>query len=133
MSIFDKILGNHKETTILGLNNELKALFVFNKFKEINKSIIFLTNSLYEANNFFQIFSNYTNDVLLFPMDDFLTSEALAVSPELKINRLETLNELINSHKIVIVNLMGYLRYLPPKQLYEKSFINLKVNQDYMI
>ncbi len=133
MSIFDKILGNHKETTIMGLNNELKALFVFNKFKEINKSIIFLTNSLYEANNFFQIFSNYTNDVLLFPMDDFLTSEALAVSPELKINRLETLNELINSHKIVIVNLMGYLRYLPPKQLYEKSFINLKVNQDYKL
>ena len=133
MSIFDKILGNHKATTIMGLNNELKALFVFNKFKEINKSIIFLTNSLYEANNFFQIFSNYTNDVLLFPMDDFLTSEALAVSPELKINRLETLNELINSHKIVIVNLMGYLRYLPPKQLYEKSFINLKVNQDYKL
>lgn len=133
MSIFDKILGNRKETTIMGLNNELKALFVFNKFKEINKSIIFLTNSLYEANNFFQIFSNYTNDVLLFPMDDFLTSEALAVSPELKINRLETLNELINSHKIVIVNLMGYLRYLPPKQLYEKSFINLKVNQDYKL
>ena len=133
MSIFDKILGNRKETTIMGLNNELKALFVFNKFKEINKSIIFLTNSLYEANNFYQIFSNYTNDVLLFPMDDFLTSEALAVSPELKINRLETLNELINSHKIVIVNLMGYLRYLPPKQLYEKSFINLKVNQDYKL
>ena len=52
---------------------------------------------MFEANKLYQALQNYNANVLLFPMDDFLTSEALAISPELKITRLETLNELINN------------------------------------
>lgn len=108
MSIFENILGNHLEKNIGGLNNELKALYVYNKFMRIEKSILFVTNTLYESNLFYQTISNYTDDVVFFPMDDFLTSEALAVSPEFKITRLETLNQLLNSKKIIITNLMGF-------------------------
>lgn len=58
-------------------------------------------------------------------MDDFLSSVALAISPDLKVNRLETLEYLKNHDKtIVVTNLMGYLRFLPS---YEKSQ-NLKVS-----
>lgn len=51
-------------------------------------------------------------------MDDFLTSEAIAISPDLKINRLETLNKInfAEGPIIVITNLTGYLRYLPSKR-----------------
>ena len=67
-------------------------------------------------------------------MDDFLTSEALAISPELEITRLETINNLITNNKqIIVTNLMGLLRYLPTKENYEKSIIDLKVNMDYDI
>lgn len=131
MSIFENILGNHLEKNIGGLNNELKALYVYNKFIRIEKSILFVTNTLYESNVFYQTISNYTDDVVFFPMDDFLTSEALAVSPEFKITRLETLNQLLNSKKIIITNLMGFLRFLPSKQLYYNSFISLNINEDY--
>ena len=133
MSFFDNILGQHDETTILGLNKELKALYVYNKFRRIDKSILFVVNSLYEANCFYQTLSNYTKDVVLFPMDDFLTSEALALSPELKITRLETLKELANSKKIIVTNLMGYLRFLPSLDLYKKSNLCIKVNEDIKI
>ena len=93
-----------------------------------------MANSLFEANQMYQTLLNYTNNVLFFPMDDFLTSEAIAISPELKINRLETLNELVKANKtIVVTNLMGYLRYLPLKQNYQNSIINLKTNMDYNI
>lgn len=131
MSIFENILGKHSEKNISGLNNELKALYVYNKFIRIEKSILFVTNTLYESNIFYQTISNYTDDVVLFPMDDFLTSEALAVSPELKITRLETLNQLLNEKKIIVTNLMGFLRFLPSKQLYYNSFISLTTNEDY--
>lgn len=71
MSIFENILGKHSEKNISGLNNELKALYVYNKFIRIEKSILFVTNTLYESNIFYQTISNYTDDVVLFPMDDF--------------------------------------------------------------
>ena len=57
-----------------------------------------------------------------------MTSEALAISPDLMITRLETIHSLMdNQPSIVITNLMGYLRYLPSKKTYLESIISLKV------
>ena len=98
-----------------GLNSELYAVYISNLFRKNNKNIIVITNSLYEANDIHSRVLNYSDDVLYFPMDDFLTSEALSISPEFMIERINTLNNLVNSSKkyIIITNLMGILRYLP--------------------
>src|SRR5699024_3567576 len=94
-------------------------------------SILITTPNLTDANNLLNIFSSFTLDVLFFPMDDFLTSEAISISPDLMTTRLETLNELIaNNKKIVITDLMGYLRYLPSKKIYQKNILNLKVGME---
>lgn len=125
---------DYEKENIVGLNSELKSIYINNYFKKFNKSILIVENSLYEANYLYQSLSKYNNDVLLFPMDDFLTSEALAISPELKIARLETINEILKSkNKIVITNLMGYLRFLPQKEIYKNSIISLKKGIEYNI
>ena len=117
-----------KNMGIYNLTDEFFCLYL-NEISLIkNKNILVVVNSVYEANKLYSILSNYNSNVSLFPMDDFLTSEALAVSPDLKINRLETINKVINSsNNIVITNLMGYLRFLPTKDNYVKSIIDLKV------
>lgn len=99
-------------------------IFYFAKRKE---NILVVVNSLYEANQLYSSLSNYTDNVSLFPMDDFLTSEALAISPELRYNRLETINKVLEQPNIVITNLMGYLRFLPTKKNYQQAFLNLEV------
>lgn len=129
--IFNNIIDLKSALNISGLNNELKALYTYNIFCKEQKSIIFLTSSLYEANMYYQMISNYTTDVVFFPMDDFLTSEALAISPELKNSRLETMHQLIKNNKIVVTNLMGFLRYLPSKDIFKKSFINISIGKEY--
>ena len=79
MSFFAKIFKyNEKSTQIQGLNDSLKALYVYDYFNHDKDSILVVTNTLFEANKFYQEIYSYTKDVLLFPMDDFLTSEALA-------------------------------------------------------
>lgn len=127
-----KILENafdYDKINQIGLTNELKAIFTVNRFKIKNESILFVCSSLYEANMFYGLISNYTDDCLLFPMDDFLTSQALAISPELKTTRLETINTLLtNNKKIVITNLMGFLRYLPSVKNYQNSIKKIKTN-----
>ena len=124
------LFEDENKTIITGLTDELKAIYIINKFK--NNSVLLVTNSLYEANKLYSSLSNYTKDVCLFPMDDFLTSEALAISPDLKYTRLETLESLTqNSNKIVVTNLMGYLRYLPTKESFKKHKIFLEKDKDY--
>ena len=115
-----------KDMGLYNLTDEFFCVLLNNIRDKYNKGILVVVDSLFEANKLFNNMSSYEN-VYLFPMDDFLTSEALAVSPDLMITRLETINNIIsNNNSIVITNLMGYLRYLPSKDTYINSVINLK-------
>ena len=129
-NIFEnKILNIDKSVNVIGLNDNVQAAYVWNLFNASNKSILIVTNTLYEANTLYKFLSIYDdNAILLFPMDDFLVSEALAISPDLMSKRIETLNTLCygEDKKIVITNLMGYLRFLPNRNLWEKSKISLE-------
>ena len=133
MNFFNNLISVDLDNKVInGLNDELKSIYIYNAFKKSNKPILVVSNSLFESNKIYKSLSCYTKDVLFFPMDDFLTSEALAISPELKITRLETLNTLCDdSKKIVITNLTGLLRFLPLKNIYKSNFINLKVGLEY--
>ena len=135
MSFFDNIFdvgSMSSDYSIIGLNKEMSSLYIYDSFIKYNKGILVVAFELYEANLLFEYLSKYTDKVLFFPMDDFLTSEAISVSPEFKAERIDTLNKLINDDKyIVVTNLMGYLRYLPLPSLWKDSNVNISVNCDY--
>lgn len=123
---------NFDASNIVGLNSELKAMYCYELLKKKNKGFLVVTNSLYEANTLYQYINNYTEKVLLFPMDNFLTSEVLASSPELKIKRIETMIELSkNNNYIIITNLMGYLKYLPDKHRFLNGILDLKAGMTF--
>lgn len=135
MSFFNNIFdvgSMSSDYSIIGLNKEMSSLYIYDSFIKYNKGILVVASELYEANLLFEYLSKYTDKVLFFPMDDFLTSEAISVSPEFKTERIDTLNKLINDDKyIVVTNLMGYLRYLPLPSLWRDSNVNISVNCDY--
>ena len=133
MSIFDQILTIDKTNNIgiTGLTDGFFGIYLSQLLRQKKRSILVLTSTLFEANKIMNSTLNYTDRVLLFPMDDFLTSEAIAISPDLKVTRLETLNALENGQPmIVITNLMGYLRYLPTSNDYQKSILKLSVGDE---
>ena len=135
MEIFDKLIKIDKKSYgLLGLTDESFCVYVSQLFKENDRSIVILTSTLLEATNLLNSLTSYTDDVLFFPMDDFLTSMAVSSSPELLVTRLETLNEIIKGKKkIIITHIMSYLRFLPTSDLYKKSVIELKTNYEYDI
>ncbi len=126
MNIFKKLFNSYNAKEIGGLTDELKCIYISNQYND-NK-ILVVCNSLYEANKFYQNLKNYVDDVYFFPMDDFITSEVLAISPDFKMTRLETLDNIIkNNRGIIVTNLMGYLRFLPTKENFINSYIRLQV------
>lgn len=98
---------------VCGLTEELTIQYYLNYYNKNHENVLIVTNTLYDANKIYQGLKTYTDDVCLFPMDDFLASVALAISPDLKVRRLETLENLKEHSGIVVTNLMGYLRFLP--------------------
>ena len=130
MNFLDKFIqvDVKKNMGIVGVTDEFFCVYLSRLLKKEKKNILVVVNSLFEANNLYSSLSNYTDKCYLFPMDDFLTSEALAISPDLQINRLETINKILEDESsIVITNLMGYLRYLPSKKSYVDHILELKV------
>ena len=133
MKFFDQVFDIHDDDNyaISGLNKELTCINIYDTFIKNNKGILVVASSTYIANLLYQTLLNYTDRILFFPMDDFLTSEAIAISPEFKVERINTLNVLCRDDKyIVVTNLMGFLRYLPEKKVWNDAKIVLKKGMD---
>jgi len=130
ISFIDKIFNIGKINNYNGLTSEANAMIVIRYFEKNNRNILLITNSIFDANKVYEQLKTYTNDVYLFPVDDFVSSVALSSSPELKIKRLETIRAINNNNKVLIVtNLMGYIHYLPSKESSKES-ISLSVDNN---
>ena len=127
MIIGKELFKYQNKVNVIGLTQELDVFYVLNYFKENNDNVLIVTSSIYDANSFYEKLLTYSENVLFFPMDDFITSVAVAMSPEFKIKRLEALEKIKTNDKfIVVTNLMGFLRFLPDKNKADKLHINLK-------
>ena len=87
MRIFDTLFKSVKTDEsygLMGLTDELFCIYL-NSILIKKKSVLVVTSSLFEANKLKNSLERYTDLVYLFPMDDFLTSEAIAASPDLLI------------------------------------------------
>ena len=131
MDFLDNIFNESSGNIICGLTDELNVFYVLHLFKKTNKNIILLTSSLYEANNYYNLLQTYTPDVLLFLMDDFISSMVKTSSPELKLTRLNTLDLISAKKHIIVTNLMGYLKFLPNVNMQQLS--SLKINRNIAI
>lgn len=127
--MFDNLFSvdsDFKSLSITGLTDDLNMIYINELFNRCDQDIVIVTSTLYEANKLYEILKAYNSSVYLFPMDEFLTSEALAISPEFKLQRLSFLNKTDTGKRIVITHLMGFLRFLPSKNLWNSSIITLE-------
>ncbi len=118
-----------------GLTNELIAFYVENLFKKENKNILFVTSNLYEGNKLYNTIKNHLDNTYIFPMDDFITSKVVAMSPEFAVERLNVLDNLKDKKNIIVTNLMGYLKYLPSINTKNNYILNkdTEINRDELI
>ena len=139
MNIFEKLINtkNFKSTGLYNLNASFFALYLNKLLQQEQRSILVVTSNLYEANKIYDILLNYTNP-LIYQADDITTSEALSSSPELKLERLNTLKELSeNTAKIVLTDINGYLKKIPSKETFLNNMLKISegnnINQELLI
>ena len=124
---FKALLNGKGNIVVNDINDE--ALLISSAFLTLKKDIVVIKPNQYEANMLYQrIMSINDNDVLLFPVDESYRIEALAASPELLGQRLDTLYRLTtNKPKLVITHVQAIVRYLPDQQIFKENCLNLKV------
>lgn len=108
-----------------------EAYLIASAFLVSNKNMLVIKPNQYEAQQLYRQFNLMNQDnVLFFPVDESQRIEALAQSPELLAERINTLYQLtLDQPKVVISHSAALIRHLPSIELFKQSIIHLKVNQ----
>ena len=110
-----------------------EALIIAMSFTEKKRPILVVKNNLYNAQRLYDRISTLLpeSECALFGVDESLRVEAIASSPEMIANKVDTLSSLLeDSNKVVITCTSGLLRYLPFPNDFKEGCINLKVGEE---
>ena len=117
-----------KDMGLLNMTHDFFALYVKELLKNEEKSILIVTPNGLDARNIFKSF--VSDDVLLFEDDNLSYSNNAYKSPELMVDRITILFDLLEKkNRIIVTDLNGYLKKLPEVNSFENSFIDLKINK----
>ena len=81
MNFLDNYFKYEIDTEISGLTEQLNVFYLTKLYEKYEENVIVLTSSLYEANKLYNKLSNYLENTLIFPNDDFLASMIIVASP----------------------------------------------------
>lgn len=122
------------EVHLTNTNDSISILAILSLFEEVDHSVLIVAPNLFNAQKVYDKLSTYLNEQQLafFPQDEFMTTEMLAMSTEFKIERINTVNKIIDKNKLVVVtNTTGLIKNLMPINKWETALIRLKVGSTY--
>ena len=122
--------GNRGELPLSSLIEE--ALVISASYRKDPRPILVVKNNLYSAQRLYERVSSLLSEdeCALFGADESLRVEAIAASPEMTANKVETLASLLkNPAQVVISCPSGLLRHLPSPEHFRNSCIDLKTDE----
>ena len=132
-------LKNNKEVLALYNNEDIssgfemkQALVIAASYHLKPRPILYVTNNLYNAQRMYERLISIlnTDDCVLFGVEDSLRVEAIASSPELMANKVETLAKVIEDNKrIVVCNSMALVRYLHNLEFFNVRSLAVKYDK----
>ena len=127
----DSIL-NRKEN-LASLSCVEESLLVAAAFEKNPQNMILVKNNLFNAQKSYTYLRQILpeENVLLFGVEESLRIEAIASSPEVMAGKIETLNRLNGSYKVLITHGSGLVHRLPDPAYFRTSVISLEINQEY--
>ena len=134
LSVHQAIKKNTQSILINELNDDSMVLIIAEAFFATKKTIFVTAPNLYKAQLLYDRLSGVLGDdsTCFFPQDEFITSEMLVSSNELKTERINTIKALIDGkRKIVVTHTTGIIKPQMQVSAWKEAIVTLKVNQDY--
>ncbi|WP_066074233.1 transcription-repair coupling factor [Neobacillus soli] len=125
-----------KEQLIAGLSGSSRTVLTASIYEQMKRPIMLVTHNLLQAQKLYDDIVNLVSEqeVFLFPANELIAAEMSIASPELKAQRIEALNHWSKQTSgILIVPIAGLKKIVPPKSLWKKFQLLLKVGEDIVI
>jgi len=132
-SVIAGINGGLKEQLVAGLSGSARTVFLASIYSETRQPLFIVTYNLLQAQKLYDDLIQLVdeNEVFLYPANELIAAEMSVASPELKAQRIDVLNHWSRKKNgILIVPVSGLRKIIPPKSLWEKLQITLKVGEE---
>jgi transcription-repair coupling factor (superfamily II helicase) len=132
-SIMSGVGEGLKEQLIAGLSGSSRTVLAASIYEQLKRPIMLVTHNLLQAQKLYDDLVNLVsdNEVFLFPANELIAAEMSIASPELKAQRIDTLNHWSkNNQGILIVPIAGLRKIVPPKSQWRNYQLSLKLGQD---
>lgn len=131
---FEEIIKK-KAFNIYAYNTSInvKYLLAYNTFLEKEETVVYITTNLYKANLAYETLSKIAgyDNVSFYAVDELISEDLLAVSNDLKTERISTIASIMNNDKkIIITHVQALLKPLVTKDIFSSYRINLQVGNE---
>ncbi|WP_160725674.1 transcription-repair coupling factor [Bacillus sp. USDA818B3_A] len=132
-SIIAGIEEGLKEQLVAGLSGSSRTVLTAAVHEQMNRPIMLVTHNLLQAQKLYDDLVNLLSEkeVFLFPANELIAAELGIASPELKAQRIDTLNYWSRQSKgVLIVPIAGLKKIVPPKSSWQQHQLSLKLGED---
>ncbi|MDA3931723.1 MAG: hypothetical protein PF513_03210, partial [Tenericutes bacterium] len=126
-----------KQNIYINNTNEDNALLVLlSMYKQLNQNFFIVTPNLYTSQLIYDKLSRVLekDEINFYPQDEFLTNELLVSSSEFRLERINTIDKLMNNKpRVVITNLYGVLKPQFSQTKWKNAMITLHKGETYSL
>ncbi len=131
-TIVTGIRSEMKEQLIAGLTGSSRQVMIASLVRELERPLFIITHNMFAAQKISEDLVECLSDdqVLLYPAQELLATEAAVASPEMLARRIDVLSKLANGYRgVVVAPFAGVRRLLPAKQVFADSQIKVSVGE----
>ncbi|MFL0506324.1 transcription-repair coupling factor [Ureibacillus sp. 179-F W5.1 NHS] len=124
---------NYDSQLITGLTGSARPVFFQSIFKETNKPLYILSANLLQAQKLVDDLSSLVGEefVHYYPADEFIAADMTIASPELKAQRIATLDLLVKQEKaIYVIPIAGMRKMMTPVQQWKNYYLEAVIGKD---
>lgn len=130
-SIINGFTNGMQEQLASGLSGSARSLLISVINESIRRPILLVTHQLIQAQQLYDDLTEFSTDVYLYPVNELISSEMAAQSPELRGQRIDALTEWSNREKgILIAPVAALRRILPPRHYWNKYQLPFTVGEE---
>ncbi|MBS4179728.1 transcription-repair coupling factor [Lederbergia citrea] len=132
-SIISGIEENLDEQLIAGLSGSARAVFIAATAEKTGKSIVVVTHNLLQAQKLHEDLLQFMDEeqLFLYPANELIAAELSIASPELRAQRIETLNYMASGRRgVFVVPMAGLRKILPPPAKWKEYQLHIEVGKD---
>ncbi|MBA2176996.1 transcription-repair coupling factor [Halobacillus locisalis] len=132
-SVVDGFESGIKEQMIAGLSGASRSLMISLLKESLKRPVLLVTHQLIQAQQLYDDLQELTDadQVHLYPVNELMASEIAIASPELRSQRIESLNQWLNQDSgLLIAPVAALKRVMPPKTYWEHNQLPFRVGEE---